>query len=273
MSPAHPRAQSLVWSPLWGSPPGDAQLCRVRCTKSFTNGWSRASTTQRTLLLQALRATGGRRIASKSIPLSRRRSSLQLKASFTWWRAGSLVQSRGASSRYTRDIDGWGCVAAISQPVLSEACHGLLLSAYAKFCNLVGDEVRLFQCLDPSAKTLLDYARAHRQLAQSMLAAVEVNLSWPRLAHRCRTNASALGPTVSVNSRFSERAVLNKLRCIAARLWIVLRGCVMSRVTQVGEFAIVPSASSRFQELQISADEQASDVHKLARSQHRRMLG
>ena len=171
--------QSLVWPPLRGSPPGDAQSCAVH---QVTHQW----------LVACFHNAPNVR--------SRRRSSLQLKASFTWWRAGSLVQSRGASSRFTRDIDGWGCEAGVSQPVLLEASHGLLLSAYAEFCNLVGAEVRLFQCPDPSAKTLPDCARAHRQLAQSMLAGVEVNLSWPRLAHRCRTNASALGPTVTVKS-------------------------------------------------------------------------
>ena len=54
-----------------------------------------------------LQSIGGRRIAPKSISLSRRRSSLQGTAQFTWWCVGFLVQSHGTCLRFSRDIDGW----------------------------------------------------------------------------------------------------------------------------------------------------------------------
>ena len=142
--------------------------------------------------------------ASGSISLSRRRSSWGL----TRARANDLPGRR------------WlGCGAAFSQLLFLKACHGLLLPAYAKFCNLVGDRVTLFSCLDPTANGLSDCSRVPNENSciRRRAVGVEINLSSPRFARRRRTNARPLVFTVTMKSRFSELPVLNMLRGIARR--------------------------------------------------------
>ena len=103
-----------------------------------------------------------------------------------------------------------GCEAATSQPALLESCHGLLLPACAGFCYVVGDKVRLFQCLNPTANGLSDCARVPNDYSCIRCRAVGGRGQFG-LAVTC----SPLSDKSQCARFHGHRAVLNNLRGIA----------------------------------------------------------
>ena len=207
-------AERLARPPLRGSPPVDAQLCRVRCIKALTNGWSRASTTKRRLLLLALLPGGWRKkIALKSVSIYRR-------VAFSMKSINYLVAHSCNHMAQACDLPETSMAGLQGRKIAACVVGGV---PWLVFCQRMRSSATWlvtgsgFVSVLTQPRTVYRIARVPNDFSclRCRTVEVEVNLSWPRLAHRCRTNASALVPTVTVKSRFGGRAVLNKFRGIA----------------------------------------------------------
>ena len=131
--------ERLDWPPRFGAPPDDAQRYRRQCIESLTLGWSMTSTWQRRVLLSMLPSGDWRKrdcvevyLPVNTDPLPEKRvvaadMARGLTRGLAWYRLAIYPRHR------------WlGCEAAISQPAIIDACHGLLRPAYERFCSKVG---------------------------------------------------------------------------------------------------------------------------------------
>jgi len=132
-------AERLAWPPLRGQPTVDAEQYRLRCICALTNGWSRASSMQRKALLHMLPSGDWRKRNVVEVYVSPEVKNLPDKELLINNFAHSLAQGLAWHKLAVYPRHRWlGCEAAISQPTLLDACHGLLRPAYQKFCKMVG---------------------------------------------------------------------------------------------------------------------------------------
>ena len=129
----------LVWPPARGQPPAAATLYRLRCIQALTIGWTRSSTMQRRALLRLLPLGDWRKRDCVEIFVDESVEELPPKEDFAWNIANSLTQGLAWHKLAKYPRSRWlGCEAAISQPILLDACHGLLRPSFEHFCMSVG---------------------------------------------------------------------------------------------------------------------------------------
>lgn len=135
-------AQRLTWPPLRGTPSHAAAQHRLRCIQALTIGWTRSSTQQRRALLCLLPLGDWRlrdRVEAYANDVA---DGLPEKETFVANIASSLTQGLAWHKLAKYPRSRWlGCEAAIAQPALLDACHGLLRPAFELFCKKLGAKV------------------------------------------------------------------------------------------------------------------------------------
>ncbi|CAK0802016.1 unnamed protein product, partial [Prorocentrum cordatum] len=148
--------ERLVWPPLRGRPSADAERHRLRCIHALTVGFSKASKLQQQALLRSMPLGDWRKRDVVEVYLTGLVGELPSKAVLAKEVAHSLVQgiSWHKFAKYPRNR--WlGGEAAISQPTLIDACHGLLRPTFEHFCRSVGKRAMITAAFCYHSKAVL----------------------------------------------------------------------------------------------------------------------